>query len=135
MEHLYKIEISSVSMTVTRYDIEGTMMGGYDICTPGKGTVEKCYALKSDISNYYIIRSSKVNKLDKWIMPDNNIVYEGYFEKLYTVIITPAFYEDKIADIFESFRGDIMDYTTMRRTEDPAILRKVEENECFEINR
>ena len=122
-------------MTVTRYNIERTIMGGYDIFTPGKGAIEKCYVLKSDISNYYIIRSSKVNKLDKWIMPDNNIVYEGYFEKLYTVIITPAFYEDKIADIFESFRGDIMDYTTMRRTEDPAILRKVEENECFEINR
>ena len=134
MEHLYKIEISSVSMTVTRYNIEGTIMGGYDICTPGKGTIEKCYVLKSDISNYYIIRSSKVNKLDKWIMPDDKIVYEGYFEEPCTSTITSAFYEDKITNIFESFRGDIMDYTTMRRTEDYTTLRKVEENECFEFN-
>ena len=115
MEHLYKIEISSVSMTVTRYNIEGTMTGGYDVCTPGKGTVEKCYALKSDIGNYYIIRSSKVNKLDKCIMPDNKIIYEGFFEYPYTTIITSAFYEDKIIDIYESFKGDIMDYKTMRK--------------------
>ena len=134
MEHLYKIEVSSVSMTVTRYNIERTIMGGYDIFTPGKGAIEKCYVLKNDISNYYIIRSSKVNKLDKWIMPDDKIVYEGYFEEPYTATITSAFYGDKIADIFEAFRGDIMDYTTMRRTEDYTILKKVDENECFGIN-
>ena len=118
-------------MTITRYNIEGITMGGFDICTPGKGTVEKCYVLNSDIGNYYIIRSSKVNKLDKWIMPGDKIVYEGYFEEPYTATITSAFYIDKIADIFEAFRGDIMDYTTMRRTEDYTILKKVEENEYY----
>ena len=115
MNNLYRIAANSISITITRYTVEKTVVGSYDVIGTIKGITEECYYIKTDIGNFSIINKSKINKLDKCIMPDNRIIYGGFFEYPYTTIITSAFYEDKIIDVYESFKGDTIDYKTMRK--------------------